>query len=670
MRWATRCPKACARWRRSWAGRASCPAGRSTPRWRPPRSPPPARRRPATRRGCEARPGRILGLYSGGSLAHEACVVLDAAGRARRPPSPRPSPATATWSSTSATERYTQGRPHPMVDLGIRLELLEAAAGDGRTACVLLDVVCGHGAHADPASELAGAVAAPPPARRSWPACAGPTPTPRTPGARPRRCARRARSSRPPTRPPRGWRRGRSREDRDADLLGAPARRASCTRSRSAGALAAPRARGRAVRDRPAGPGFFRTPPVPAHVVAPRRRPTRPSTSASARSSTPTPRACARRCATAATTSSTPRTASRPTPRSTLRDEGVVDAVDAHRPPRRRLPLALADRLPAALDRRPRPRARGLDAVDRAAARRVRRRRRARPQRRRRRPLPPAARRRRARRRARRGRPRRRAGHPHGRRHRAAQGIADAAARLRRRPRGLPERRPCCSWPAARRCSTTATRSTASTRCASDLGPRRLGARARPGHRRELEGLYRAADVFALPSVKEGFGLAVLEALAAGLPAVVSDLDVFQTYLADGDSALMAPVGDTARSPPRWCARPPPGPRRAAARRRARGGGAPRLGRRRGGPRGGLLALPGRGEPLMALGGGGHLARRLRHRRAGARATRSGSTSPPRRAATDTRHDADRAVLRRAGELLLPGGGLRGGQARPGGARA
>jgi glycosyltransferase-like protein len=60
----------------------------------------------------------------------------------------------------------------------------------------------------------------------------------------------------------------------------------------------------------------------------------------------------------------------------------------------------------------------------------------------------------------------------------------------------------------------------------------------------ELEGLYRAADLFALPSVKEGFGLAVLEALAAGLPAVVSDLDVFRTYLADGESALMAPVGD------------------------------------------------------------------------------------------------------------------------------
>jgi glycosyltransferase-like protein len=62
----------------------------------------------------------------------------------------------------------------------------------------------------------------------------------------------------------------------------------------------------------------------------------------------------------------------------------------------------------------------------------------------------------------------------------------------------------------------------------------------------ELEALYRAADVFAFPSVKEGYGLALLEALAAGVPAVVSDLDVFRSFLADGESALMAPVGDGA----------------------------------------------------------------------------------------------------------------------------
>jgi glycosyltransferase-like protein len=60
----------------------------------------------------------------------------------------------------------------------------------------------------------------------------------------------------------------------------------------------------------------------------------------------------------------------------------------------------------------------------------------------------------------------------------------------------------------------------------------------------ELERLYRAADVFALPSTKEGFGLAVLEALAAGLPAVVSDLDVFRGFLGHGDSALLARAGD------------------------------------------------------------------------------------------------------------------------------
>jgi glycosyltransferase-like protein len=62
----------------------------------------------------------------------------------------------------------------------------------------------------------------------------------------------------------------------------------------------------------------------------------------------------------------------------------------------------------------------------------------------------------------------------------------------------------------------------------------------------DLERLYRAADVFALPSVREGYGLAVLEALAAGLPAVVSDLDVFREFLRDGRSALLAPVGDAA----------------------------------------------------------------------------------------------------------------------------
>ena len=62
----------------------------------------------------------------------------------------------------------------------------------------------------------------------------------------------------------------------------------------------------------------------------------------------------------------------------------------------------------------------------------------------------------------------------------------------------------------------------------------------------EIERLYRAADVFAFPSVKEGFGLAALEALAAGVPLVASDIDVFRSFLTDGESALLHPVGDAA----------------------------------------------------------------------------------------------------------------------------
>jgi glycosyltransferase-like protein len=60
----------------------------------------------------------------------------------------------------------------------------------------------------------------------------------------------------------------------------------------------------------------------------------------------------------------------------------------------------------------------------------------------------------------------------------------------------------------------------------------------------EIEALYRAADAFAFPSTKEGFGLAALEALASGLPVVASALDEFTTYLSDGRSALLVPVGD------------------------------------------------------------------------------------------------------------------------------
>ncbi len=60
----------------------------------------------------------------------------------------------------------------------------------------------------------------------------------------------------------------------------------------------------------------------------------------------------------------------------------------------------------------------------------------------------------------------------------------------------------------------------------------------------DIAAWYAAADVLAFPSVKEGFGLAVLEAMSAGLPVVTSDLPVFHEWLVADRDALLVPVGD------------------------------------------------------------------------------------------------------------------------------
>jgi glycosyltransferase-like protein len=55
---------------------------------------------------------------------------------------------------------------------------------------------------------------------------------------------------------------------------------------------------------------------------------------------------------------------------------------------------------------------------------------------------------------------------------------------------------------------------------------------------------YHAADALAFPSVNEGWGLVVLEAMAAGTPTVVCDLPVFREYLTPGRDALVVQPGD------------------------------------------------------------------------------------------------------------------------------
>lgn len=58
----------------------------------------------------------------------------------------------------------------------------------------------------------------------------------------------------------------------------------------------------------------------------------------------------------------------------------------------------------------------------------------------------------------------------------------------------------------------------------------------------EMPSLYRLADALVFPSVKEGFGLAVLEAMASGTPVVTSRIEPFTEYLHESDAVWCDPI--------------------------------------------------------------------------------------------------------------------------------
>jgi FdrA protein len=92
--------------------------------------------------GLPAR-GTVRGLFCGGTLCEEARAIVGA----------------GEFTDFGADE-LTEGRAHPMIDPSLRLAGLKEAAADERVAVLLLDVVLGHAAHPDPATELAGAIGA------------------------------------------------------------------------------------------------------------------------------------------------------------------------------------------------------------------------------------------------------------------------------------------------------------------------------------------------------------------------------------------------------------------------------------------------------------------------------------------------------------------------------
>lgn len=109
----------------------------------------------------------LRALFSGGTLAYETMRILSGY-------------LPAIYSNTPLDKRYqlddplnsqqhtiidlgedefTVGRLHPMMDNSLRIRRLHQEADDPDVALLLLDVVLGDGAHPDPASELAPAIA-------------------------------------------------------------------------------------------------------------------------------------------------------------------------------------------------------------------------------------------------------------------------------------------------------------------------------------------------------------------------------------------------------------------------------------------------------------------------------------------------------------------------------
>jgi N-acetyl-alpha-D-glucosaminyl L-malate synthase BshA len=66
------------------------------------------------------------------------------------------------------------------------------------------------------------------------------------------------------------------------------------------------------------------------------------------------------------------------------------------------------------------------------------------------------------------------------------------------------------------------------------------------GKQEQIEEILAVSDLFILPSEYESFGLAALEAMAAGVPLISSDAGGLPEININGKTGFMSPVGDVA----------------------------------------------------------------------------------------------------------------------------
>lgn len=104
----------------------------------------------------------VRGLFSGGTFCYEAQMLLErelGAVWSNTPLDPTYVLSDA-WQSREHTildlgdATFTHGRPHPMIDLRLRLDRMYEEIMDPEVAVILMDLVLGYGAHPDPASGI------------------------------------------------------------------------------------------------------------------------------------------------------------------------------------------------------------------------------------------------------------------------------------------------------------------------------------------------------------------------------------------------------------------------------------------------------------------------------------------------------------------------------------